>query len=45
MDEETLQRRPAFNSVQKRLISAMTELTAIPIGLLSRRGGLPLAAE
>jgi len=45
LDEETLQRRPAFNSVQKRLISAMTELTAIPIGLLGRRGGLPLAAE
>jgi N-formylglutamate deformylase len=45
LDENTLQRRPAFDNVQKRLTDAMTRLTAIPLNAIPRRGGLPLAAE
>jgi N-formylglutamate deformylase len=45
LDEDSLQRLPAFESVQSRLTDAMTRLTAMPISVLGRRGGLPLAAE
>jgi N-formylglutamate amidohydrolase len=45
LNEDTLQRLAAFESVQKSLTDAMASLTTIPLSLLARRGGLPLAAE
>lgn len=44
LDEDSMQRRPAFDDVQQRLTDALTKLTALPPGALPRRG-LPLAAE
>jgi hypothetical protein len=38
-------RRVSFAAVQKRLTDALTKLTALPLSILIRRGGLPLAAE
>ena len=45
LDEDSMQRRPAFDDVQQRLTGALTKLTALPPGAIPRRGGLPLAAE
>ena len=44
LDEDSLQRRPAFGAVQKRLTEALTQLTALPLSAFPRRD-LPLAAE
>ena len=38
-------RRVTFGAIQKRLTDALTKLTALPLSILTRRGGLPLAAE
>ena len=43
LDEETLQRRPCFDTVQKRLNEALAKLTTMPLSALG--GGTPLAAE
>ncbi len=45
LEEEGMARRISFGSVQKRLTDALIKLTALPLSLLTRRGGLPLAAE
>ena len=42
LDEDSLQRRAAFDSVKTRITAALTKLTSIAF---TRRGGLPLAAE
>jgi N-formylglutamate deformylase len=42
LDEDSLQRRAAFDSVKNRVTEALTKLTSIAF---TRRGGLPLAAE
>jgi N-formylglutamate deformylase len=45
LDEDSMARRVSFGAVQKKLTEALTKLTALPLSMLSRRGGLPLAAE
>ena len=42
LDEDSLQRRAAFDSVKTRITAALTKLTSIAC---TRRGGRPLAAE
>ena len=45
LDEDSLQRRPVFDGLKKKLTEALTRLTALPLSALARRGNLPLAAE
>ncbi len=46
LEEDTMARRPAFETVQKRLLEALTKVTAIPLSAFNRRSGsMPLAAE
>ena len=45
LEEDSMARRVCFGAVQKKLTEALTKLTALPLSMLSRRGGLPLAAE
>lgn len=45
MEEDSMTKRAGFEAVQKRLTDVMTKLTSLPLSMLNRRGGLPLAAE
>ena len=45
LEEDSMAKRAAFGAIQKRLTDAMTKLTSLPLSMLGRRGGLPLAAE
>jgi N-formylglutamate deformylase len=45
LDEDLMARRVTFGAIQKRLTDGLTKLTALPLSILARRGGLPLAAE
>jgi N-formylglutamate deformylase len=45
LEEDSLQRRPSFDLVQKRLNDALVKLTEMPLTIITRRGGTPLAAE
>ena len=45
LEEDSMARRVTFGAIQKRLMDALTKLTAVPPAILARRGGLPLAAE
>ena len=45
LEEDSMARRISFDAVQKRLGDALAKLTALPLSALTRRGGLPLAAE
>jgi N-formylglutamate amidohydrolase len=45
LEEDSMARRVSFDAIQKRLTDALIKLTAMPLTSLTRRGGLPLAAE
>jgi len=45
LEEDSMMRRVCFDAIQKRLTDALIKLTAMPLSSLTRRGGLPLAAE
>ena len=45
LEEDSMARRVTFGAIQKRLTEALIKLTALPLSILTRRGGLPLAAE
>lgn len=44
LEEDSMTRRPCFGGLQKKLMEALTRLTAMPLTSLPKRG-LPLAAE
>lgn len=45
MEEDTMVKRATFGMIHRRLTDVVTKLTALPLSMLPRRGGLPLAAE
>jgi N-formylglutamate amidohydrolase len=45
LEEDSMSRRSAFDLIKQKLTNALTKLTALPLSTLTRRGGLPLAAE
>ena len=45
LEEDSMQRRVSFETIQKRLCDALTKLASMPLSILTRRGGLSLAAE
>ena len=45
LEEDTMTRRPGFETLKKKLMEALSKLTAVPVSVLPKRGNFPLAAE
>jgi N-formylglutamate deformylase len=45
LEEDTMTRRPCFETLKKKLMEALGKLTALPASVLPRRGNFPIAAE
>jgi N-formylglutamate deformylase len=45
LEEDTMARRPCFETVKKKLMEALGKLTALPASVLPKRGNFPVAAE